>query len=650
MPIKSKVTRKRDKKSKSDKMNTEIPIEWRVAVGEVPAYVRPFPDGIPDESPKENSYQEILENDNSLQNVPIKLDKTEKLLETANYLKQQIIECKSQLQLAEEKRMVIVACAELIHGECDSQLAAEQQLDIFVRSIDSILHYFDDLEKITIDFKSPIYSVLSPDFSTNLKIIEDGLRFFEVNPRFKESRNYYVRYQSMQTKITDLIKDYIGSTFNRISTLIMLNKKYDEQYKNDIYVKFIRDSNRIMRLYKMCEKTPLFADILSIYSDTRIKLLTPILSMPICDITDIRPRASTILSFCYKEYDLCQNFFKIDDHPAYGRCFSNLVSSIGLLFYQSCVSTLLKTNDVKQLCNACIVLRGDVLQEEISRVPVAAEKLRKHFSTLLSDAQERLLFRIELSTQEITNDAQEASTRTIDALSMLYYALPPETFGEVACQLLTACLQTIITESKKFKDDPIESDSYLLGHLLILGDQLSHFDTQIVGTTQTIDFEPVTEYLSRLLRFDSTAYQLKGERGLLYSVANMTRVVSSTVDARKNLESQTSLTFKSLTSNATQMLVQPLVNLIARQGKEKKQILSAVEGVKTIVGEHFKNGISAKVTLHIKNKDHLNAVLEVLKTELLKVLNEFIKSVGEVDEETKSQLDSLLAMFNELSF
>ncbi|EAY12261.1 hypothetical protein TVAG_028140 [Trichomonas vaginalis G3] len=630
-------------------MNIEVPMDWRVAVEKIKPPGPSYADNIPDEMPEFENYQNILDNDTTLKYIDIKRDKTEKMIESAEYLIDKIKECKEQLQLAEDKRKVISANAELIHGECDSQLAAEQRLDIFVRSIDSILHYFDDLEKITVDFKSPIFSVLSPDFQNNLKIIENGIRFFEVNPKFKDSRNYYLKYQSNQQKVTDLIKDFMSTTFNRISYLILLNKRDEAQYKNDIYVKFITDTNRIRRLYTMCEKTPNFLDILSIYKDTRIKLLTPILSVPICEISNLRSRAMEILNYCLKEHELCKNFFNFDAHPSYGKCFADLVSNIGQLFYQSCISTLLRVTDVKELSNACIVLSGQMLQDEISRTPIGSEKLRKYFSTLLSDAQERLLFRVELSSQEATSDPQNASLKTIDLLSLLYYALPPETFGEVACQLLTNCLQTIINESKKFKEDPIESDAYLLGHLLILRDQLGNFDSKFVGTTQSIDFEPVTEYLSRLLRFDSTAYQLKGEKGLLYSVANLTRVVSSTIDARKDLESQTSLTFKSLTSNATQMLVQPLVNLIARKGKEKSQILSAIEGVKTIVSEHFKTSIASKITAHIEKKDHLQAVLEILKAELIKVLNEFIQFVGEVDEETKLQLDSLVKLFNDLS-
>ena len=246
----------------------QIPPEWQAAVMELKPFERSFPENLPEEIifPKEETFEYILDNDPSIKSIPVELDKTEKMLEAAKHLKEQINSCKVQLQKAEEKRTAIAASAELIHGECDSQLSSEQHLDIFVKSIDSILPYFDNLEKISIDFKSPIFTVLSPDFSTTLKNIENGIRFFDVNNRFKDSRSYLLRYQSLQAKITEMVKEYITTTLRTMSKfLLSSNKAIDDQYKNDIYIKFKSMPSRIMNLYKMCEKTQVFPDLLNLY-------------------------------------------------------------------------------------------------------------------------------------------------------------------------------------------------------------------------------------------------------------------------------------------------------------------------------------------------------------------------------------------------
>ena len=111
-------------------MNIEVPMDWRVAVEKIKPPGPSYADNIPDEMPEFENYQNILDNDTTLKYIDIKRDKTEKMIESAEYLIDKIKECKEQLQLAEDKRKVISANAELIHGECDSQLAAEQRLSL----------------------------------------------------------------------------------------------------------------------------------------------------------------------------------------------------------------------------------------------------------------------------------------------------------------------------------------------------------------------------------------------------------------------------------------------------------------------------------------------------------------------------------------
>ena len=629
---------------------TDIPTEWRTSVESIYEPERSFPKNIIDMNNFNEKLSTFIDEDLKNEDNNIIVDKTEKMINIAKILKKQIKNCRLTIQSIEEKRSMIASSAELIHGECDSHLSAEQRLNIFVKSIDSLLYYYDNLDKLFLDFKSPLFNVISPDFPDNLHKIEEGIRFFEMNTHFKDSRVYLLKYQSLQIKAMDLIRDHISLTFSRIIQRIKLNKKIDEQFKNDIYIKFRPSSHIVSKLFKLCEKTSVFADVLSVYKNARIDLLNPILSVSIASIDDIRPRASTSITFAFKEFDLAQSYFQFDSHPLYVRCFSDLISSIGQFFYDSCCGTLLHCNDIKQLCDVCIVLKGDVLQEEISRIPYGAEKLRSHFFNLLSDTQERLLFRTELFLKEIISSPETASQKTIEILSMLYYALPSESFSETACNMITTCISILSESAKKFKDNNIDSDAYRLSHFLILRDQLSQFDLNLIGTSQTIDFEPVSEFLWRLIRFDTSIYSLKGEKGLLKSVAGLSRVISTSIDAKKQLESVTSLAFKSLTSSATQILVQPLLNLEARHGKEKNQILSAIEGINTIILEHYNTQIALKIKNHILNDLHLSAVLEVLKEQLLNVVKECYKSFNDVDEETLIKMNELLELIKNLRF
>jgi hypothetical protein len=622
----------------------DIPSEWRAEVESIEIPDRDFPP-LPDSSPSFDSLSTILTSDRNLHSVPMALDSTAILLKEAADVQREIERCRTVVENAELKRREIASNAELIHGECDSQIAAEQRLSVFVKSIDSNLRYFDDLERMSVDFMSPLFTVLSPDFSLNLTKIEKGIQFFEMNSSFRDSKVYLLRYQSLQMKAVELIKAYISSTFSGLAQRLALASRWaDESSESNVYGKFTAVAPAVRRLLRLAEKTPAFCDIVQLYRSARMSLISPMLSAPLASVSDLRSKASVVLTFVRKEYELAKDFFNFQGHPGYSRCFSELVHDIGQTFYDSCCPFFLRTLEIKQLCDACVVLKGDVLQEEIDRLPLAAEKLRSHVVRLLSSVQERLLFRIEVLSKEIS----ASSERTIEVISLLFYALPSDSFGEVSCTLLTGCLDSLQIAAKKFAG--LDRDIFLLSHYLALRERMRNLNGQMVGTSQSLDFEPLTDFLWRLLRFDRSIYHLGGERGFVRTIAGISRVVSVSIDGKKKLESATSLSFQSLTSYATQLLAQPLLNLKARQVKDKAQILAAVEGVTTAITEHFKSDIGAAVRKHIENETHIAAVLDVLHRHFHQVIDDCFQAFAPIDDETQAAEAELKKTVSALSF
>lgn len=584
---------------------------------------------------------EFLSEDDSFVNIATPLSDTDMLLKSSEMLKEEIRNCGNILETAEKKRREIASNAELIHGECDSQMTSEQRLTVFVQSIDSILIYFEDLDRISLDFKSNLFNVLSPDFPLDLEKIENGIRFFEANSNYKDAKAYLLKYQLLQGRAVEIIKDYVKLTLSRLSLRISTSKDDDE---NKIYVKYMSVAPMIKRIFRLSEKTIGFGDVLGIYRSSRIDLLSPILSIPILEPKEIRTFASKILTYVRKEYELAREFFNFDGHPLYVKCFCDLISDIGQIFCDNCCSLLTKIVDINVLCEICIMLKGDVLQEEISRIPLAAEKLRNHFLYVLGQAEERLMFRIEIINGEKAINSDQA----IQLLSLIYYALPRESFVISASNLLKTYMKNITLESSKYKEDSIEKSLFLLDNYLILHEKLKNFDCQIVGTTQSFDFEPLSDFLWRLLQFDSSVYKLNGERGLIKSVSKLSRIISSTFDVRKELENEICLSFKSLTSYSTQLLIQPLLNLENRQRKEKSLILSAFEGINEAIKEHFQTCIGDKLNEIIKNQSERNAILDVLRSHLTRTVNDCVSSFGEIDQETKESLEKLLDTINKL--
>ena len=288
----------------------DIPFEWRAAIDKVEIPKRFLPN-FPEKQAIPQGLTSVLIEDPTLHSVPVTLDKTEILLNSASTLQNEIKKCRLTLESAEKKRREVASNAELIHGECDSQISTEQRLTIFVKSIDSILHYFEDLDKISIDFKSPLFTVLSPDFPLNLQKIENGIRFFQMNQNYKDALSYLYKYQALQSKAVDIISNHISNTLSQITHRLSLNQS---KLDDNIYVKYISIAPSIRKLFVLSEKTTSFGAVLSIYKNSRMTLLSPFLSQPITNINDIRSRASTILTVSRKEYELAHEFFNFDGH------------------------------------------------------------------------------------------------------------------------------------------------------------------------------------------------------------------------------------------------------------------------------------------------------------------------------------------------
>lgn len=614
----------------------DIPFEWRAAIDKVEIPERILPK-VPEKSVAPQSLTSILIDDPTLQNVPIALDKTEILLHSASVLQNEIKKCRLTLESAEKKRREVASNAELIHGECDSQISSEQRLTIFVKSIDSILHYFEDLDKISLDFKSPLFNVLSPDFPSNLQKIEGGIRFFQMNQNYKDAQSYLYKYQALQSKAIDVISNYISTTLSQITHKLSMNQtKLDD----NIYIKFISVAPSIRRLFVLSEKTSAFGTVLSIYRNSRMTLLKPFLSQPITSSNEIRSRASTILTVARKEYELAHEFFDFNGHPLYIKCFCELIGEIGSIYHDTCYSLLLKVNDIKDLCNTCIVLKGDVLQEEISRIPIAAEKLRTHFIRILNETQERLIYRSKILSTEIKGDA----TKTVELLSLLYYALPRESFGECAYTLIKNCLNGLDELSKKkYGNAPtstIERDSFLLGNLLILHDRIKNFDCQIVGKNQSVDIEPLSEFLWRVLHFDMD---------FLKNRLEMSRISNPYIDSRKELDSATSISFHSLTDSATNILFSPLLNIQQKKINDKKQILNEINKVEKLFDENVKQKITSVIDGQIKPKPYKDAVIDVLRSHLKQVVLDVMTSIENIDDETQESFNLLIQKVSQIS-
>lgn len=615
----------------------DIPSEWRVDVENFNEESEPIPPHLPEKINNTESFQEILENDPELYKISVIMDRNEILTEKSKRIRDDLKEIRIMIEKAEDMRTTISKSAEIIHNQCDSQLSTEQNLDIYVKSINSILHYFDDLDVVTMDLRSPIFNVMSADFSNDVRLIENGLRFFETNNHFKESRSYYLKYQVLQNRICEMINNHINTQFDRICKIIKIKENVDVVYKNEIYVKFKIDSTRVRNLYSLCEKTSIFPMLLTSYKDTRFRLLQPIISLPLQDIAEIYPRASTLISFCFKEFDLSQSYFIYENHPAYSKTFGDLLSDLGKEFYDCCIRKIDECDDIYQLCDICLVLKGESLTEEISHIPIMSDRLKQWFNKLLHYIQRNITTQTEaiaLTLPSIENYTEVSSK----LMSQLFCCLDKEMFSSAASRLLFGCLNIIDAQSKKLEGQT-EIDVFKLSHYMVLSDSIQNFDVEFYITIDEKEQESLGSYIWRFFGYSTEKSDIV-----------KTKRLTDSPEGKSKLENYTSLALKSVVHLSSQILLSPIFDIMSKNITDKNQILQALRNVGKILKGLFKVKVIDVIQKHIKDKKHKLTIYQSILRQVNDVILDLKSTLKNKDPSVINEVDNLILEIQNYNF
>jgi hypothetical protein len=569
----------------------DIPEECRAALESMEEVQRPFPPDLPEHSPPVVFLMEYAASRPSSQSLHVTMSEVDGLLQSAAALQARIKEGHGILSSAELKRREIASSAELIHGECDSQLSSEQKLTMFVKSIDYILQYFENLDRIALDFMSPNFTVLSPDFATILAKIDQGIRFLEMNPNYRESRAYLLRYNSIQQKAIEIVKTHIAKSLQSLVSRIASSLR-SGRGESDIYGKFMGLSGELKRLFRMVENLPGFVDVMAPYRDSRLALFQ--LSLNQHSDPEFKNRVSSFLTTIRKEFELAKEFMNFE-RPVFQEAFGDLVSAFAGAFCNAETIGVLKLSELKQISEISIVVKA-TMHDDMPDLPnFLVDRLREHFARLLSLLQERLSLRVELCHRDICSSAD----RALETISIVHWALSPEAFGEIACGILTTTMANLRKAAGAEYPVKFESELFLLANFLKLKNGLSGLNERIVS--QTVGLEPFIDFLKRVLRI---------EGGFM-------RVVSVSVDGRQELESGIELLFGSVAGYATQFLRQ---RLMAETAPAKAEDLRNPESSLCV---EFKTTIAGPLSRIVSEEGARDWVVSKLKKFLAKSVKEW---------------------------
>ena len=514
---------------------------------------------------------------------------TQEVLENfSNSLAAQIGECVRAIESADSKRREISAGAELLHGICDSHIVSEQNLGVFVKSIDRIMRYFDDFDRISVDFRSPMFTVLSPDFPRNVEKILKGIEFFEQNGNIKESRIMLAKYRILQKKASELLKSHVEKS---LASAVATSRN------GDFYAKFKLISGPTKRLFALMENSSEFLEILDVYRNARVELIKHPVAQIAHDLSNFRNDLNEFCQFVQREYELSETFFRYQDCVQYKNSFEKLVDDLADVFCLTISNIVYQTSDCFALCefvqSSNFLLPSDMISSNV---------IENRLKRLVMTGQERLVFRIQINQTELAQ-----SDNFIPFVHNLHQSLPENLGNDCISTLLLEYLKVSKERAKLLEG--LSGSAFLLSRLLPLKNELEECTFPLIGVQKT--------------------------GWLFFGMGSEIRI-----DLRKQISSDILLCYQAIGSNVTQFLMHPILNLKARGINGFVQINSAVEGVIVSLDSFYIPDVSEKLKEYL-NQEEYETVLNALKEHMILTLGDCTAALGNVSDEAMKLIDNL---------
>mmetsp|Transcript_29767 Transcript_29767/g.68542 ORF Transcript_29767/g.68542 Transcript_29767/m.68542 type:complete len:934 (+) Transcript_29767:157-2958(+) len=351
------------------------------------------------------------------------------------------------------------------------------------------------------------------------------------------------------------------------------------------------------------------------YAHSRIRLVSPPVSshlqsilhkdLPVHSLASATRQAATyILDLSHFERQCFEAYFELRQPQEALRV---LLETLAEVFYQTMRPVVLGCEYIDSLREMAHCLQMDIMEptQQSSRagelVPVLGVVYRLH-----KDVQEKLIYRVEIyvrgeirgftmspsdidypallyqldpSQQSENAEEQDFQTgwfptlrRTLNILAKIYQVLDLSTFQGLAQEAVDVCLASLKQASqalsqRQLKDrrDALEglvrvvdSQLFLIKHLLILREQVSSFECDLIVSEKYFDFSNLWD-----------ALHLKLPEGLLGILKP--KLCQSQVDSKKDIETELKIACEVLVTNVIAHITQPLAMLNSQIGSHLAQ-------------------------------------------------------------------------------
>ncbi|CAB3239694.1 unnamed protein product [Arctia plantaginis] len=327
-------------------------------------------------------------------------------------LNDQIGATMSDLEKLSEQYNFVSNKTNALHTMSEHLLADQNKLSSIGDNIKQKLHYFTQVEHLSQRLNSPTMSVNSETFFNVLAKIDECLDYMRTNNTFKESHTYLVKYRHLQNRAIGLIRSYVTYVLNHATEQVLApndEAPNDQETIDTAYAvyfgKFQACAPKLRMVISEIEKraetnsdySRLLGDLQREYASARSRVAGAATGGALRGADGERARdhcsqaraACSLLAHAARDECALYSHFFSSPSPALDEYLQSLCNGL----YETLRPHIIHINHLETLAELCVILRVEVIEEQVNNDPVRLAALGAAAGALLQDAQERLVFR-----------------------------------------------------------------------------------------------------------------------------------------------------------------------------------------------------------------------------------------------------------------
>ncbi|KAI8438134.1 hypothetical protein MSG28_010762 [Choristoneura fumiferana] len=327
-------------------------------------------------------------------------------------LTDQIHETMSDLDKLSEEYTLVSDKTNALHTMSEQLLADQNKLSSIGDDIRHKLHYFTQVEHLSQRLNSPTMSVNSEAFFNLLAKIDECLEYMRANNTFKEAHTYLVKYRHLQSRAISLIRSYVNHVLDHATQQVLSPKDEDATDQENMdtayavyFGKFQATVPKLKmvigeieaRAEKSAEYASLLSDIQQEYASRRARVAgaPTAAALAAAAAKHTRDHCTLLRAACsllaHASSDECALYSHLFSQSS--KAIQDYLQSLCTGLYETLRPHIIHINHLETLAELCVILRVEVIEEQVNNDPLTLAALGACARALLQDAQERLVFR-----------------------------------------------------------------------------------------------------------------------------------------------------------------------------------------------------------------------------------------------------------------